>query len=131
MATRLGQYIERRHGAAPILETPLFSFTQGKPIHPGTISQTFHKLIPQLDLRAPVGTASPRVHDLRHSFAVGTLLRWYREGIDPNQRLMHLATFLGHTDPNSTAVYLTITEALLREADQRFHDFAPLGGGHE
>jgi integrase len=67
------------------------------------------------------------VHDLRHSFAVATLLRWYREGVDPNRRLIHLATFLGHVDPNSTAVYLTITDELLREADQRFHDFAQPG----
>jgi site-specific recombinase XerD len=60
----------------------------------------------------------------RHAFAVGTLLRWYREGIDPNC----LSTFLGHVDPNSTAVYLTITEELLRETDRRFHAFAALGG---
>lgn len=69
-----------------------------------------------------------RYRHKRHSFAVATLLRWYREGVDPNSRLMHLATFLGHTDPNSTAVYLTITEELLREADQRFRSFAPTGG---
>jgi len=56
------------------------------------------------------------------------LLRWYREGIDPNGRLIHLSTFLGHVDPNSTAVYLTITDELLREADRRFHAFAPIGG---
>jgi hypothetical protein len=41
---------------------------------------------------------------------------------------MHLATFLGHTDPNSTAVYLTITEDLLREASERFRALAPQGG---
>src|SRR5215469_4377577 len=47
---------------------------------------------------------------------VGTLLRWYREGIDPNCRLIHLSTFLGHVDPKSTAVYLTISDELLWEA---------------
>jgi len=108
-------------------QMPLFSFTQGRHIHPCTISQTFHKLLPQLELRLPPGVAPPRVHDLRHSFAVGTLLRWYREGVDPNRRLIHLATFLGHVDPNSTAVYLTITDELLREAAQRFHAFAQPG----
>jgi hypothetical protein len=56
------------------------------------------------------------------------LLRWYRSGVDPNTRLIHLATFLGHADPASTAVYLTITEELLREADRRFRVFAPGGG---
>jgi integrase len=78
----------------------------------------------RLDLAVPAGTAPPRLHDLRHSFAVGTLLRWYRAGVDPAARLHHLATFLGHVDPASTAVYLTITADLLREANRRFEAFA-------
>jgi hypothetical protein len=64
------------------------------------------------------------VHDLRHSFAVGTLLRWYRTGIDPARRLLHLSTFLGHVQPESTAVYLTITADLLAAAGSRFEAFA-------
>jgi len=127
-ADRLRRYIEQCHGEKPEPEAPLFSFTKCGCIHPGTISQTFHKLVPKLQLPIPPGVSPPRLHDLRRSFAVGTLLRWYREGINPNGRLMHLATFLGHVDPNSTAVYLTITEELLREADQRFRAAAPKGG---
>lgn len=127
MANRLRRYCDQRYGVKIEAEMPLFSFTQGRHIHPCTISQTFHKLVPQLELQLPPGVAPPRVHDLRHSFAVGTLLRWYREGVDPNRRLIHLATFLGHVDPNSTAVYLTITDELLREAAQRFHAFAQPG----
>jgi site-specific recombinase XerD len=70
------------------------------------------------------------VHDLRHSFAVGTLLRWYREGADPAARLLHLSTFLGHVDPSSTAVYLTITADLLQAAGERFERLAaPLSTG--
>jgi site-specific recombinase XerD len=127
MANRLRRYCDQRYGVTVAAEMPLFSFTQGRHIHPCTISQTFHKLLPQLELQLLSGVAPPRVHDLRHSFAVGTLLRWYREGVDPNRRLIHLATFLGHVDPNSTAVYLTITDELLREAAQRFHAFAQPG----
>ena len=55
---------------------------------------------------------------------MGTLLHWYQRGLDPNERLLHLSTFLGHVDPASTAVYLTITPALLEEASQRFAHFA-------
>jgi hypothetical protein len=55
---------------------------------------------------------------------VGTLLHWYQRGLDPRARLLDLSTFLGHVDPSSTAVYLTITPALLSEASQRFADFA-------
>jgi hypothetical protein len=66
-----------------------------------------------------------RARDKRHSFAVGTLLRWYRAGLDPAVRLPHLSTFLGHLNPTATAVYLTITVDLLQEANRRFSAFAP------
>ena len=101
-------------------QTPLFSFGHNRPVHPGTISQTFHKLMEHLAPTVPPGTLPPRLHCLRHSFAVGTLLRWYRQGIDPSARLLHLSTFLGHVDPASTAVYLTVTAELLQEANRRF-----------
>jgi integrase len=128
LAERLRGYVERRYGSAPDPELPLFTFAPPRSIGATTITQTFHKLIPKLELRIPAGVSPPRLHDLRRSFAVRTLLRWYREGVDPNARLMHLATFLGHVDPTSTAVYLPITEELLREADQRFRALAPRGG---
>ena len=68
----------------------------------------------------PDGVAPPHLHCLRHSFAVGCLLRWYREGLDPSTRLYQLSTFMGHVDPASTAIYLTITPQLLAEANRRF-----------
>jgi integrase len=102
----------------------VFSFRRQRAVHPGTISQTFHHLLPRLALALPAGTAPPRVHDLRHAFAVGTLLRWYRAGIAPADRLLQLSTFLGHVNPTSTAVYLTITADLLQEANQRFERWA-------
>lgn len=106
--------------------TPVFSFEPdgSKTINPDTISQTFHALWPRLGLKVPVGTAPPRLHCLRHSFAVGTLLRWYRSGINPQQRLWDLSTFMGHVHPASTAVYLTITAELLDQANHRFNHFA-------
>ena len=113
----------RRRG--PLLpDMPFFSFTKRGEIHPGTISQSFHALIPRLRLEIPAGCSPPRLHDLRHSFAVGTLLRWYRSGVDPGAGLLKLATFLGHVDVNSTAVYLNITTTLLQEANRRFEAFA-------
>ena len=125
MSVRLRHYIEERFGSAmPAADHPLFSFTRGQPVNPGTISLLFHHLVPKLNLENRPEAASPRLHDLRHSFAVRTLLHWYRSGIDPNLRLLHLSTFLGHVDPESTAVYLTITDELLDEANGRFHDFA-------
>jgi site-specific recombinase XerD len=101
----------------------LFSFNGRTPITPTAVCGTFHHLFRQLQLSIPPGASRPRVHDLRHSFAVGTLLRWYREGVDPSTRLLHLSTFLGHADPASTAVYLTITPELLAQASRRFERF--------
>lgn len=126
LATVLGDHLSRRAQQTGALtpELPVFSLRAGRPVSSGTISLTFHHLLPRLGLAVPEGTASPRVHDLRHAFAVGTLLRWYRSGVDPRAKLLHLSTFLGHVDPTSTAVYLTITRALLDEAGRRFESWA-------
>jgi len=126
MAELLGQQVRRRQGAGPTrdADTPLFSFNGRTSVHPGTASQTFHYLVARLDLPQQGGVSPPRLHDLRHSFAVGRLLRWYREGIDPATRLHQLATFLGHVNPSSTAVYLQLTPELLEEANRRFASFA-------
>jgi integrase len=123
IGSMLRGYVDRR-GTSLSADAALFSFTRRGAVHPGTISQTFHQLVPRLGLVPPPGVASPRLHDLRHSFAVGTLLRWYRDGVDPAARLFHLATFLGHVNPSSTAVYLTITSDLLAAANRRFEGFA-------
>jgi integrase len=120
---QLREYLDLRGDTLPP-EAAVFSFTRRGAVHPGTISQTFHQLFPRLGLIIPMGVAPPRVHDLRHAFAVGTLLRWYREGIAPAARLFHLSTFLGHVNPSSTAVYLTITSELLIAANRRFEGFA-------
>jgi len=126
MAALLEEYRKARLDRAGALppDAPLFSFTARGEINPMTVSQVFHALVPCLALEVPPGCSPPRLHDLRHSFAVGTLLRWYRSGKDPGAGLLKLATFLGHVDPNSTAVYLTITAALLQEANRRFEAFA-------
>jgi len=108
----------------PSPQAPLFSFTRRGEIHPCTVSQTFRQLVPRLGLHVRPGCSPPRLHDLRHSFAVGTLLRWYRSGVDPGAGLLRLATFLGHVDVTSTAVYLTITAELFQEANRRFEAFA-------
>jgi len=122
---RLREYLKRESPLGPTI--PLFSFApdRSKPITSSTVTQTFHALWPRLGLKVPAGAAPPRLHCLRHSFAVGTLLRWYRSGINPQQRLWDLSTFMGHVHPASTAVYLTITAELLAEANQRFHRLAP------
>jgi site-specific recombinase XerD len=115
---------EQRWGP-PSAADPLFTFDGRGPISTNTIRNTFQgHIMPRLQLPSREGTTRPRVHDLRHSFAVGVLLRWYRTGMDPAARLHYLSTFLGHSRPESTAVYLTITADLLQEANRRFERFA-------
>ena len=126
IAELVGAQVERRRAAHPESDAtaPLFSFDGHHCVHPGTASQTFHALVRTLGLATLDGVSPPRLHDLRHSFAVGCLLRWYRDGLDPASRLQQLSTFMGHVDPTSTAVYLTITPGLLSQANRRFEAFA-------
>lgn len=58
-------------------------------------------------------TLRPRIHDMRHTFAVTTLLGWYRDGRDVAAMMPVLSTYLGHTKPANTYWYLTATPELL------------------
>ena len=66
----------------------------------------------------------PRLHDLRHSFAVHRLTAWYQAGADVQQLLPYLSTYLGHVDVAATQVYLTLTPELLQLASERFAQYA-------
>jgi integrase len=121
----LARQLERRQAdGASEPAAPLFSFDARRSVNPCTASQVFHRIVLALTFPVPDGVTPPHLHCLRHSFAVGCLLRWYREGLDPSTRLYQLSTFMGHVDPTSTAIYLTITPQLLAEANRRFEAFA-------
>ena len=131
LSRRLRDYLAVReaHGYSIAGGAPLFSWNGKTAIATNSIRNTFRDhLRPRLALDVPPGSIGPRVHGLRHSFAVRTLLRWYRDGQNPATRLHYLSTFMGHVNPTATAAYLTITSDLLQEANQRFAAFAPLGG---
>ena len=66
----------------------------------------------------------PRIHDLRHSFAVTALHRWYQQGVEVQTKLPHLATYMGHVCAVSTHHYLHLTPDLRNAASERFHQFA-------
>jgi site-specific recombinase XerD len=68
----------------------------------------------------PSGRQVPRLHDLRHSFAVHRLTAWYRQGADVQRLLPVLSTYLGHSDLEGTKVYLSMTPELLQQASLRF-----------
>jgi integrase len=64
----------------------------------------------------------PRIHDLRHSFAVRTMINWYRTGKDPAHEMIKLSTYLGHADPAYTYWYIEAVPELLELASQRATD---------
>ena len=66
----------------------------------------------------------PRIHDMRHTCAVSCLVRWYREGIHPDRRIAHLATFLGHAEVGDTYWYLSAVPELTSLAAKLFERFA-------
>jgi len=120
---RLRRYLAvRRTLLLPVREDdPLFVTKWRKPVCQDLLLAAFREILGRLAISSPPGQPPPRLHDLRHTFAVHRLLRWYRDGVDVQSRLPVLATFLGHIDPLATEVYLTITADLLREANARFH----------
>lgn len=86
------------------------------------IHQNFHHVFLHLVRRCAIGgpgARRPRLHDIRHSFAVKTVRDWYRAGVDVERHLPTLSTYLGHVSPSSTYWYLTGTPELLAEARAR------------
>lgn len=86
----------------------------------GEIEKLLMRVIRRAGLKPAGGRRGPRVHDLRHTFVSHRMLHWYREGVNPQTRLPHLATYLGHKDIQSTLVYLNITPELLQQASERY-----------
>lgn len=82
------------------------------------VQQSFRRLCDSAGIGANAATR-PRIHDLRHTFAVSTLLAWYRAGEDVEARLPTLSTYLGHRDPRSTYWYLSAAPELLALAAGR------------
>jgi integrase/recombinase XerD len=89
-----------------------------------SVAWLFVNILRRAGLKPPKGKTGPRIHDLRHSFVVNRILEWYRAGINPQDKLPFLATYLGHRDIHSTLVYITVTQELLQQANERFRSFA-------
>jgi site-specific recombinase XerD len=118
----LEQYVHKRLLLEPHLpDSALFINQRFRHLHQCTVNQTFHNLLRQCSL-AESNHSGPRIHDLRHTFAVHRMLAWYRDGQDVNARLPWLSTYMGHVDVHSTQVYLQATAELIQQVNQRFHN---------
>ena len=124
----LDRYLEaRRRAGAPCHEdAPLLLHNHCGPFRGYTgagIGQLLRKAIRASGIRTSRGRP-PRIHDLRFTFAVQALTRWYRAGVDVQVRLPALATYLGHVSVVSTQYYLTFFPATAEAAGERFHTYA-------
>jgi integrase/recombinase XerD len=126
---KIGQRLERflafrRTILIPVVEDDrLFLSPSRVPLAYESLYKAFDEILHGLGIVGGAGQRAPRVHDLRHTFAVHRLLRWYRDGVDVQSRLLLLSVFMGHVNIQSTQVYLTVTGDLLREANERFHRY--------
>jgi integrase len=104
-------------------ETPLLwnRLSGGRHYSGGGLGQGFRRLFNASRIHTMTGR-TPRVHDLRHTFAVTVLLRWYREGVDVQTRLPALSTYMGHISIASTQYYLQFVDELAGHASKRFAD---------
>ena len=84
-----------------------------------SVYTAFRGLLRDVGLDQPSCGRRPRLHDFRHTFAVKTLLGWYRDGGDVAARLPLLSTWLGHVNPAATYWYLSAAPELLALAAQR------------
>ena len=124
IAALLDQQLERRRRAGPLDEqAPLFTFDGVHSISSHRASQTFHELVLALDLPVPAGVSPPNCAASGTASPSAACCAGIA-GADRSARLHQLSTFMGHVDPSSTQVYLTITPALLEQANRRFERFA-------
>lgn len=94
----------------------VFISGNGTPVAYSHFCLTFRRAIDTAGIGDPARERRPRIHDLRHSFAVRTLVGWHRDGLDVGALLPRLSTYLGHREPRYTYRYLTATPELLGHA---------------
>ena len=111
---------------------PFFVLRRGGPVQRPLVESRFKGLRDYTDVKRVDGAHyQPRLHDLRHSFAVHRLISWYRQGANVQKLLPQLSTYLGHVHLSDTQVYLTMTPELLGEALTRFERYAWPEASHD
>jgi integrase len=119
-AVALRAYQQARDEAFPEPEADTFFVnSRGGPLDGPNLPKTFAALVTAAGIQAPPGRRAPRLHDLRHTFTVATMLDFYRDGGNAQARLPLLSTWLGHVDPKSTYWYLQAVPELLTLAAGR------------
>lgn len=116
----LAAYGRRRNARRPKPKSPsFFTSSTGTRLLRDNVTTVFPRLVREAGLAAGDGHRPPRLHDLRHSFAVKCMISWYRDAVDVEARLPLLSTYLGHVAPSTTYWYLTGVPELLELVAER------------
>jgi site-specific recombinase XerD len=116
---------QRNHWTTRETVESFFVTRHGQPVIRSLAERTFSRLRGLANVRRDDGARyQPRLHDLRHTFAVHRLVAWYRNGADVQRLLPQLSTYLGHVHVSATQHYLTMTPDLLYQASVRFEQYA-------
>lgn len=129
-AEALRQYAACRDAYHPVSHSPAFFIGEvGNRLVYSTVRHAFNQVRSQLQWPPGANGRRPRIHDLRHTFACRRLLTWCQAGIDVNQAMAALSTYLGHAKASDTYWYLTATPELLGVGAERFEVFAQMHKG--
>jgi integrase len=131
----LANYRQQRKRYVPTTaDSPFFIGSRGRrlgqPLGERQIHRVFNSLRDRLDWVNRGAHAAPRLHDLRHTFAVKRLMLWHSEGADVNQMMLALSTYLGHTKISCTYWYLSAVPELMALAGDKFEHFVDLAGAN-
>ena len=97
-----------------------FLSSAGTPVLGVSLRATFREITIRIGLCTK--EVRPRIHDLRHRFAVQTLIDWQRSGVNVDERIATLSTYLGHISPADAYWYLSASPELMALAAERVHD---------
>lgn len=118
--TALLSYLQARATLTSVPATgPLFVGATGKRLIQQSAETRFRRIADACDLTASPGCRPPRLHDLRHTLAVNTLIDAHRQGVDVDARIAALSTYLGHANPLSTYWYLSASTELMQLVSDR------------
>lgn len=120
LADEFRSYLRCRADATLSAEAPLLLSFHGKRYSTDSISYTLRRLLRQTGIKPEDGRKGPRPYDIRHTFAVHRLKRWYRQGVELQGRLPWLSVYMGHANILGTETYLTMTPELLALVSRRF-----------
>jgi integrase/recombinase XerD len=118
----LSGYVARRDRLCPRPgSTAFFLSGAGTRLDRSGVDKTLRKITTAMGIRT--ATVRPRAHDLRHSLAVATLIRWLRSGLDVEEHMAVLSTYLGHVSPADTYWYLSASPELMALAAERLDSY--------